>query len=709
MKTSTLKYAAIAALALSFAPSCSKEIAQINPETAPEIRELHFTVTSEATSPVVSKSYLDNNLDGTYTPKWSKGDSIAVFTGGIFADTAPDGTLSNQNEDGTTASFDGTLTAADEGEFKAVAPAARVLGGCIPEEIGAIVGVSLGDPDNGYVQNPTYETIDPASDILVSKPTAYTSDGSSVVLDDIYFKRVMSVVKINVKGPESLSAQKISNFKMTSSSAVLSGKAKVDVTNVRIAGWTEGSNSAAAEYSAEADRPSLYDADGLLNTVYLVVNPTTLSAGTTLTFSGETGDYHFSKEVTLSEDIVFPEGQMATIGLTLTAAHLTSKIIVNFNGWKDQSVKVKNTNFAFSPDGGTAYIMTYNTSRLLGAFNLTTGAKKWEYDLNYAYNNGGHIAVNPSTGDVIVCNATTLFSIKADGTVRWSADIAELTTGCGPAFSPDAKTLYVGLADKKVYAFNAETGALLGNTDALAANLAAIIVNGTELFVTTKSTTGYFLDFSDPADIKELATINYKGAGVDVSSPSVAPDKKTAYFPTMGYFNCVDLSTRTIKKSVELVSNSIVCGSVVTPSGDVATVYKNAKNASSAPEGGTMVMYSAGLEKLKWSITPITNKNIFNYNCPTVDENGDLYIVDGKGNAWFINAEDGSYVKLYTGPQDTQGCAGMCGDILLSAGNAAPATVLGRRVATARGAGWSGNGGDICCTKCIQWVYPDAE
>ncbi len=695
----TLRYAAFAALALALATSCAKE-AEVKVEPEKESRELHFTVTTAENAPIAVKSTLENNLDGTYTPKWSKGDAIAVFTGNILADTAPDGTLYNQNETGATASFDGTLTAADEGEFKAVAPAARVLGGCAPEEIGAVVGVSLGDPDNGYVQNPTWATIDQASDILVSKPTAYTSDGSSVGLDAIFFKRVMSVVKINVNGPESLSAQKIRNFKMTSSSAVLTGKAKVDITNARVAGWTEESNSAAAVYSAEDDRPVLYDADGLLNSVYLVVNPTTLSAGTTLTFSGETGDYYFSKEITLQEDIVFPEGQMAVIGLTLTDVHLTSKIIVNFNGWSNKSVKVKNTNFAFSPDGGTAYIMTFNKARLLGAFDLETGAKKWEYDLNYAATNGGHIAVNPSTGDVIVCNATTLYSIKADGTERWSTAIAELTTGCGPAFSPDAKTVYVGLGDKKIYAFNAETGALLGNTEALAANLAAMIVNGTELFVTTKSATGYFLDFSNPADIKQLATITYTGDGVDVSSPSVAPDRKTAYFPTKGYLNCVDLSTRTLKKSVKLATD-IVCGSVVTPSGDVVTVFKAAV--------GTMVMYSAGLEEEKWSISPVDYNNNFNYNCPTVDENGDLYIVDGKGNAWFIDAEDGSYEKLYTGSQATQGCAGMCGDILLSAGNAAPATVLGRRVSTSRGAGWSGNGGDICCTKCIQWVYPGAE
>lgn len=315
------KMTVFAALALVFAASCAKET-----EPAPDKagRELHFTVTTAANVPV--KSYLDNNLDGSYTPKWSNGDAIAVFTQSITASTTKaDGILTNQKEDGTTAEFNGVLTAADEGVFKAVSPAGRFVQGYAPVDGAEYVGVSLGDPDNNYVQKPTNETIDPDCDILVSKPVSYAPDGTDVLLYDIYFKRIMSVVKINVNGPESLAGEKIKNFTLTSSVATLAGRAKIDVTNAKIDKWTVQRNSIKAEYAAEADMPVLYDADNLFNSVYLVANPTTLATGTTLTFSGETDNYNFSKEVTLASDIVFPESQIAVINLALAETTFTPK------------------------------------------------------------------------------------------------------------------------------------------------------------------------------------------------------------------------------------------------------------------------------------------------------------------------------------------------------------------------------------------------
>ncbi len=702
----TLKTMILAAAAVSLAASCAKEIGGGEPsatdsESAARGTELHFSVTSAENDPLVVKSYLYDNGDGSYTPKWNKGDAIAVFTGSILEGTAPDGTLSNQNGDGVTADFDGVLTAAASGVFKAFSPAGRVLAGLAPDADAELVGVSLGDPDNGYVQTPTCESIDPDCDILVSKPVSYISDGGSVVLDDVYFKRVMSVVKINVTGPEAFGGEKIKNFTLTSSDAVLAGKAEIDVTNAKVAGWTDGSKTVKAVYAAEDDMPVLYDADKKLNSVYLVLNPTKLSAESVLTFSGETEYRTFSKEVTLSDDIVFPEGQMAVINLTLPESAFESKYALNFNLWSNQNVKIKNTNFAFSPDGKTAYVITYNTARILGAFDTESGELKWEYNLEYAATNAGHISVNPVTGDVIVSSDKNLCSIREDGTARWTlSGFGDLSCGVGAAFSPDAATIYAGNTSKELWAVNASDGTKLDSVSDLAGTLTAMVVDGTTLFVATSSTTGYFFDVSNPASISQTATISYNGAGTNSSSASVAPDGKTLYFPSKGYIHCVDLSTKTLVKS-ETLTTDIVCGSVVTPSGDVAVAYK------SSTGGGAMALFSAGLEEKKWDIVPATNKNLFNYNCPVVDENGDFYIIDAKANAWFIEAKDGSCRKLHTGPQDLQNATGMCGNILLNAGNAAPASVFGWRVPTSRGSGWSGTGGDPCCTKCVQWVYPE--
>lgn len=63
------------------------------------------------------------------------------------------------------------------------------------------------------------------------------------------------------------------------------------------------------------------------NSVWLVVNPTTIKAGVKLTFSGESEDYSFSKEVTLPKDLSFPESQLAVINLSLTAENCEKKQI----------------------------------------------------------------------------------------------------------------------------------------------------------------------------------------------------------------------------------------------------------------------------------------------------------------------------------------------------------------------------------------------
>lgn len=120
----TIKTAAVIALSL-FVAACAKETKIESPD---EGQKLHFTVnTAENT---VVKSFLDNNLDGTYTPKWSKDDELAIFVGAIGENTKPSGVLSNTNETGPVAKFVGTV-AAVEGttSFKSFAPASAFAKG----------------------------------------------------------------------------------------------------------------------------------------------------------------------------------------------------------------------------------------------------------------------------------------------------------------------------------------------------------------------------------------------------------------------------------------------------------------------------------------------------------------------------------------------------------------------------------------------------
>ncbi|MCI7178009.1 MAG: chitobiase/beta-hexosaminidase C-terminal domain-containing protein [Candidatus Cryptobacteroides sp.] len=308
----TIKTAAVIALSL-FAAACAKETKIESPD---EGQKLHFTVNTAENA--VVKSFLENNNDGTYTPKWSKGDELAIFMGTISDKTKPSGVLSNTNETGPVAKFVGTV-AAVEGttSFKSFAPASAFAKGYGSGN----VGITLSEN-----QEPSSLTIDQSCDILVAKEASYTADAANnVVVNDLFFKRVFSVVKIALTGPAALSGEKVQKFSLTApEGTVLAGRAAIDLSTAAINKWNISKNAVTATYTTDAPVFGS-DTPGSSNVVWLVVNPGTIASGAKLTFSGETAAYTFSKEVTLSNDLIFPESQLAVINLTLADEHCTKK------------------------------------------------------------------------------------------------------------------------------------------------------------------------------------------------------------------------------------------------------------------------------------------------------------------------------------------------------------------------------------------------
>ena len=308
----TIKTAAVIALSL-FAAACAKETKIESPN---EGQKLHFTVNTAES--VVLKSFLENNNNGTYTPKWSKNDELAIFIGAIDDKTKPSGVLSNTNETGPVAKFVGTV-AAVEGttSFKSFAPKSAFA---LAYGDGN-VGITLKD-----MQSPSSLTIDQSCDILVAKEASYTADAANnVVVNDLFFKRVFSVVKIVLAGPASLNGEKVQKFSLTApEGTVLAGRAAINLSTAKIEKWNIKNNAITATY--EADAPVFGGEAGLEeNVVWLVVNPCTIVSSAKLVFTGETAGYTFSKEVSLSNDLVFPESQLAVINLTLADGNCTEK------------------------------------------------------------------------------------------------------------------------------------------------------------------------------------------------------------------------------------------------------------------------------------------------------------------------------------------------------------------------------------------------
>lgn len=182
-------------MAILASVSCVKEQ---NVETP--ANELHFIVNAAEGAPV--KSFIDNNLDGTYTPKWSKGDELALFIGTVSDLTSKPTAILSNTADGAAASFEGTVTGVpEEGEFYSFSPASSFEKGYKDGTIGINLKSS---------QSPSIITIDESCDVLVAKACSYMAslDGM-VAIDDLFMKRIFSILKVNLKGVAALNGEEV--------------------------------------------------------------------------------------------------------------------------------------------------------------------------------------------------------------------------------------------------------------------------------------------------------------------------------------------------------------------------------------------------------------------------------------------------------------------------------------------------------------------
>lgn len=231
----------LATVAIAALASCSKT--EIRPEV--ESRDVHFVVNTAENEEV--KSFIQNNNDRTYTPKWSNGDELAIFVGTINENTKkPTGVLRNTNATDTKASFGGTVSGISlDGKFKSFAPASAFA----TSYSSGNVGITLAES-----QNPNSLTIDESCDILVAKEADYLADAEgNVVVDGLYFKRMFSVVKIALNGPASLNGEKVQEFSFTApEGTILTGRAAIDLSTATIEKWNIKNNIVTATYTTDA-------------------------------------------------------------------------------------------------------------------------------------------------------------------------------------------------------------------------------------------------------------------------------------------------------------------------------------------------------------------------------------------------------------------------------------------------------------------------
>lgn len=316
-------------------------------------------------------------VDGkNYKPQWANGDEIGVlFEGFESGKTAPAGKLANTADDGDEANFEGTIKDA---------PASGNLYAFYPSKVAKTYTGQTAGFDILGTQHPTATSFDPAADLLISKPVYYVAGESGVLIDDVQFARALAMLKINVYSADfsDIQEQYLSKLTVTAVDGRLAGRPVFDLKkgDAKITGYNTDAESVSAEY--EEDIVCVGNSATATGcSVFLMVAPVTLNKDAKLKFTGATGEYTISKEVTLSGDVVLTPGKCTEINLSIAEGDCEKKEDVDYSGnWMIVSENVKDdvtTHYAM-----TAYTSGNNIKAVVYTLTAEGKAKSTETDLN---------------------------------------------------------------------------------------------------------------------------------------------------------------------------------------------------------------------------------------------------------------------------------------------------------------------------------------
>lgn len=306
----------VAAAAMTLA-SCQK-----NEITGPVKKEVNFTIKADMAE---TKTAITDNGNGTYSPTWKGGDKIAVLFSEPTKDCKKDAEFVNAIEDGAKAQFEGKHTFETEegveeveGTLYAFYPSSAFNKGYQDGTVRL---------DLPAVQNPTSTSFDPACDLLVAKPCYYyaAADGDAydVLVDNMYFARLISVLRINLNS-DFLEDEIVKSVSFDADGLRLTGAMAVDpIEGVLV---KNNSTTDLSEVQALYTETDPIAVSGEKNSAYLVVAPVTIPSGTTLTFTIETENYDIVKTINAPADMVMPSGNIAVINLTIAEENCTAKV-----------------------------------------------------------------------------------------------------------------------------------------------------------------------------------------------------------------------------------------------------------------------------------------------------------------------------------------------------------------------------------------------
>lgn len=337
----SLALVAVSALAMV---ACRKNEIQESPVAEDEI---FFTLTTTdhlSDADDQGKTYMVYDEESkNYNPFWYKGDKIGVFFNKIITTEGNDRTsfdlsLTNSNDNGSEATFEGSTTAKD-------LPQSGTIYAFYPNEIAKAYAK---DSYVGFnilaTQHPTATSFDPAADLLIAKPVSYTlSEGEkkTVTIGDVQFARALTVLRLNLYTTDYVIAQgaSVTRLTVTSEGNTLGGQPRFDITkdnSAKIIDYNSTSPSVSAEYTGEAvGAATIGAAKGEGGYVFLVVAPAGSLEGKKLVVEGEieakgAGDeitiYTFQKTIaSLPSSVVLNPGRVLPVAVGLAESNFEEK------------------------------------------------------------------------------------------------------------------------------------------------------------------------------------------------------------------------------------------------------------------------------------------------------------------------------------------------------------------------------------------------
>lgn len=399
-----------------------------------------------------------------------------------------------------------------------------------------------------------------------------------------------------------------------------------------------------------------------------------------------------------------------------------------------------NTVPVFSLDGKTAYVLLSGPKRALQEIKLDERRLGWTYVFpsnETASNNGGNIAVNPKTGDIICPGSARFYCITPAGDLKWKTEqlydgvtrSPTMYSGCGPAFSNDCKVVFSCGTPRGLFAIDMADGRIIdkvtgwsdgtNNPESNQCQLGVYGDNNICLHLKGVFVVFHHFDGSKFSELGRCNTIVAEKYPTDLSSCAITSDQKHVFFSGYSVF------------SVDLEKMAPVAG-----------IQDGTKwhNSPSFTEDGHMYQIQGGYAganaavlyyDLKPALTTgtcvykngIAGDDGMKFSSSPVDRNGNAYFCfwdksEGK-MAFYVSKKGAEAEKLCeTSDKTMTGGAGFFqgsfnfgnGYIIATTGGVSGGTnyagkVLVRCIDAERGHGWSGHGGDVFNSKNANLIY----